>query len=451
MLLIGLCSFVLNLFFVRYLLPFLVFFLGLQFSFGQTTFCDSVWTDSGGPDGDYLLGNSFVDTLRASPGNALQLVFTELQLAEFDTLFVFDPVFPDVNTLTLVSNSPLDSITSFGNSLIIVWSNQGSIPAAGWSADAPCTLNPFMSVDPNLDTLCVGFEGFVSWQLLAPLPDDVQIVSVLSDASGSFANPTASGESLASDEQLYLQLGSELSESSSYLLRYTVNHPDYSDLVFEWPVQIFRFPEQPNIVADAFFCGDTAILRVDAQDRVDLQWYLLDSELIGETDTLLQITQAGIYRVDAINLCGNVSSSSVEIIQLQSPTIPQISSTSYVICPNDTIELNVVIGIQEAELHWLKDGIAQPETDTLLNINAAGAYHVTLSNACGIVSSDTILISALNLPPASTIQSSGALEFCEGSSVSLGVDSLPGISIQWLFNQQNLATSFDVQVNESGI
>ena len=64
--------------------------------------------------------------------------------------------------------------------------------------------------------------------------------------------------------------------------------------------------------------------------------------------------------------------------------------------------------------------------------------------------SDTIDIIELSLPPEGFIETIGNTEFCEGSQVTLSVDSVPGLEIQWYNNTVPVDGGFSLDVNEEG-
>ncbi len=418
--------------------------------FSQSVNCGDFFSDPNGALVDYTPGVTVIDTFYANPGEQVQLNFSELEISENDTIFLVDPAFNDFVLFTITADELNLSFTSISNTLILNFVSNNPIASAGWQGQVNCEPFDFMQTGIELDTLCEGFEGFVSWTLNIPLSGDVQVQTLLSDEFGSFDDPTAAGESFASDDSLYIQLPAGLAENGDYMFRFILNDTNLSGFVYEKAVDIRLLAHQPIIQGESILCGDTIILGIVSQFRVDYQWYLNDNLIDNETDTLLSLNQGGSYSIAAINECGAVFSSNFEVEELDAPTIPEILTENNTLCPGDAITINLLNGLDESELIWMDNQTMLEENVTELTVTSAGTYFAIRENFCGLAYSDTIDIIELSLPPEGFIETIGNTEFCEGSQVTLSVDSVPGFEIQWYNNTVPVDGGFSLDVNEEG-
>ena len=399
---------------------------------------------------DYTPGVAVSDTFYANQGEQVQLDFSELEISENDTIFLLDPAFDNLVLFTITAGELTLSFTSISNTLILNFVSNNPIASAGWQGQVNCEPFDFMQTGIELDTLCEGFEGFVSWSLNIPLSGDVQIQALLSDEFGSFDDPTAAGETFANDDSLYIQLPAGLAENGNYLLRFILNDTNLSGFIYEKDVDIRLLANQPIIQGESFICADTIVLGIESQFRIDYQWYLNDNLIENETDTLLSVNQGGSYTIAAINECGAVFSSNFEVEELDAPIIPEIFTENSSICPGNSITLNLVNGLDESELIWMENQTMLEENVIELTISEGGIYYAIRQNYCGVVYSDTIEVVELSLPPEGFIETIGNTEFCEGGQVTLTVDSIPGFEVQWYNNTVPVDGGFSLQATQEG-
>ena len=431
---------------------FLSFFLLVLFApaDAQTLSCASVFTDLAGENNAYEAGISHSDTISASAGFAVQLEFSQLNLAEFDTLFLIDPLFPESPIAALTQGSSVQTYQSFSHVLIANFVSQGIAGADGWIAHVNCISAPFLSTEIYADTLCAGFEGFVDWDILFPFPPETQIIYELSNASGSFSSFSSIGESFVADDSMYLQLGADVMAGDNYRVRFYTNNPTYDSLTFQIPVLVRRLPNQPIIDGVSMFCGDTVQLSTTSQIRIDFQWYLNEGPINTLIPTVLETNVGGIYRVEASNLCGVVSSSNYSLTYVDPPSVPVLSQSAEFLCPNDTVLLSLSPSADTSAIAWFNGQSQINNPSDWLNIMQGGNYFIRRSNFCGTVYSDTLEIIQYASPPVATISSLGNLQFCQGESVVLAADSLSDLSPAWLLDGSMIGTSFSHQAASAG-
>lgn len=416
----------------------------------QTLSCASVYTDLSGDTSPYEGGSIQTDTLSANAGFAIQLDFSVIDLAPFDTLYLTDPLFPETPIAVITEETVLSQFQSYGPTLIANFVSHSIDGADGWLASVNCIESPFLSSSINGDTLCAGFEGFYDWDVLFPFPPETQIIYQLSDAFGNFDNPISIGESFVNDDSMYVQLGADLSFGNFYRIRFLTNNPAYDSLTFEMPVLVRRLPDQPIIVGDMQFCGDTVELSVASQIRVNFQWFLNDLPVNGAVFTDYETNLPGTYLVEANNGCGAVLSASFNLSYVAPPTLPILSSSAQILCPSDTITISLMPSADTSAITWFNGNNLISTAETEIPVTQSGNYFLQRSNICGTVFSDTIAVSALSMPPLSTIQTSGNTQFCEGNSVVLSIDSLGQHSPAWMQGSSVVSTNFSFQATEAG-
>lgn len=122
---------------------------------GSDTLCSGVFTDSGGPDGNYGSNELFTFTLHpGSTGNVLQMIFTSFNLeANYDSLQIFDgtdPSAPLIGSYT-GTNSPglvtAGTLNPGNGSLTFLFDSDGSVVRPGWTASISCV--------PDTNTVCL--------------------------------------------------------------------------------------------------------------------------------------------------------------------------------------------------------------------------------------------------------------------------------------------------------
>ena len=151
------------------------------------------------------------------------------------------------------------------------------------------------------------------------------------------------------------------------------------------------------------------------------------------TTATLTVTTSGDYYVTKTNACGTVTSNHIVVTVNPKPTASVITAGgSTTFCVGDNVRLSGnLAGV------W-SNGATTPT----INVTTAGDYYVTNSNACGVVTSNHIIVITNPLISAAVITAGGSTTFCEGGSVILSGNS----GGKW----SNNATTASITVTESG-
>jgi gliding motility-associated-like protein len=190
------------------------------------------------------------------------------------------------------------------------------------------------------------------------------------------------------------------SASGEYILTVTNNCGTDIDTIL---VDLSGTPPVVNLGVDVSLCeGETIILSANAPAGTSILWQ------DGSTGQTFEVTDQGTYTLQLTNSCGDVSDA-VDVSYTAPPAAFSLGVDT-LICEGTSIIVSVNIPTG-AQLNW-SDGSSLP----LLNIQAAGNYSATLTNACGNVSDD-IAVAVLQAPAAFNLGSDVIL--CPGESITL--------------------------------
>ncbi|KPK80046.1 MAG: hypothetical protein AMS27_17420, partial [Bacteroides sp. SM23_62_1] len=240
--------------------------------------------------------------------------------------------------------------------------------------------------------------------------------------------------------------GVDLTDAADYTCRITGNcgtlTSDPATLSVEEDIVITTQPLN-NAVCD----GDNVIFHVVATGTNLLyQWQKDGVNLAGETNPDLAVNSVGpadvgVYKCNITNTCGTLSTNSVNLT-IYNPTIITTQPVSKSICVGKSVSFTVVASGANLTYQWEKDGIPlvnggkiSGATSNSLAITSvattdAGAYTVTVTGSCGIVTSAAAVLT-VNQNLLITQQPAGA-SVCPDDTISIGVTaSGTGLTYQW--------------------
>ena len=424
-----------------------------QFTEAQNSSCGQSISDSQGSSANYLPGEISTDTLYAGVGESLQITFSLLDLAQGDTLRIYDSSISDsIAIATFTFGDTATTIQSWGSILVLFFKADSTLESEGWEANVTCQVQQFANLSLSIDSLCAGIEIIAPFQILAPLPDSLFVEAFVSDENGNFLNPTPIGEGFTADTTLFIQLAADLPSGNNYKIRLLIQDSTGIEFQQDISVVISRPPNQPIIIGPSYFCGESILLSAEMQDRTNFTWIYQGDSIPSVIIPQLQTNQAGTYEVIAENFCGSVLSSSFQLLQIPLPLVPQISSSTLLICNSDSANIEIVFDADTSIFLWLRNGVELPDSAQSIQTSQPGSYYCIRNNQCGFSISDTITIDALQSPSSETIIALGDLSFCEGDSIQLNISNSNTNQVYWFrdslpFTQGESAIS----VSQSGM
>ena len=144
----------------------------------------------------------------------------------------------------------------------------------------------------------------------------------------------------------------------------------------------------------------------------------------GQTTRSITATNAGSYTVRVTNSGGQVSTSAPAVVtaSLSSGTTPVITASgSTTFCPGG----NVTLTSSNANSYLWSTG----ETTQSITVNSSGSFSVTTGSGACSATSSTVSTNANSAPAQPSISSSGPLEICNGTTVTLS--STPSNGYLW--------------------
>lgn len=154
--------------------------------------------------------------------------------------------------------------------------------------------------------------------------------------------------------------------------------------------------------------GDSSLVHISATG-LSIQWKLNGFALSGKTDSLLWVSQPGIYTASLMDVSGNVVASQQVQFTTGAPAVANMSSSATQICPGGMVTIEVDSSLTAT---W-----STGQTTQAITVTSPGWYHVIVSAAGACASSDSLYIAQAQVPLADLLH--GSLSACNGDSVLL--------------------------------
>ncbi|WP_429384982.1 PKD domain-containing protein [Mucilaginibacter sp. UYCu711] len=203
-----------------------------------------------------------------------------------------------------------------------------------------------------------------------------------------------------------------------------------------YTVYLSRIPIMPVISGQSFICqGSTVRLDAATPAATYYQWYNNGVAIVGATSSTYDISVAGSYTVEAINICGTSPVSTQFTVIDGSPVTPVLTSQSTTIVGTQAIKISAT---GTGAYLWYKDGtLISGQTGSSLSTNTSGTYTATTTSIYGCVSpvSNSIVLTNHDngaIPVISvddpsnpgnkpTVDSDGNLlfAFCQGKTITV--------------------------------
>ena len=154
--------------------------------------------------------------------------------------------------------------------------------------------------------------------------------------------------------------------------------------------------------------GDSSLVHISATG-LSIQWKLNGVALGGKTDSLLWVSQPGIYTASLMDVSGNVVVSQQVQFTPGAPAVANMTSSATQICPGGVVTIEVDSSLTAT---WSTGQATQAIT-----VTSPGWYQVIVSAVGACASSDSLFIAQAPSPLADLLH--GSLSACNGDSVLL--------------------------------
>jgi hypothetical protein len=169
------------------------------------------------------------------------------------------------------------------------------------------------------------------------------------------------------------------------------------------------------------------------------QWYKNNNPIAGANSSNYTTTTAGVYHV-VISVPNGCSVASVQkTVTVNSATpIDIVGDGPLAFCTGTTLTLSVD-SVAGHTFQWKKNNVnIGGAIYSHLSVTQPGTYVVRVTNACGLISRDTVVCTEV-INPSPAVTASGPLTFCAGQSVTFTANVYPGVAHQWRKNNVDIA------------
>ena len=185
------------------------------------------------------------------------------------------------------------------------------------------------------------------------------------------------------------------------------------------------------------FCGGPSSITLTAPSgNYSYQWLQANTPLTGATASSYTVTTPGVYRVFVTNRSNNCTDTSdprdIRIVPDPVATITPAGAATR--CSGDSLLLTATTP-GGAAWQWFFDNtpIAGATAARYAAQTYSGDYRVQVLDTNGCLSDTSAPVSLTVHPtPTADLTTTGALRFCEGSSVVLNTQTEPGNLLQWI-------------------
>ncbi len=193
---------------------------------------------------------------------------------------------------------------------------------------------------------------------------------------------------------------------------------------------IVDFSGSPLLMVEeeAEFCtGSSVIIEADS-DANFYQWYLNGNEISGATESTLEVSEEGVYTVEAFNNEDCPSDASIEVFETE---IPQVDlGDDQNLCLGETFVLST--DIQGENYEWLLDGTPFDDDVDEITVNQSGTYTLIITITEDCVTMDQINIDISDAP---NLELPTDQSICDGQSITITADS-DATNFQWYLDGQ---------------
>lgn len=297
--------------------------------------------------------------------------------------------------------------------------------------------------EPLADMLCPGgatMVDFTAEGMFNPPAFLVQGNSFrvqLSDATGSFANPTVIGSvNGTASGSVNVTIPANTPTGTGYRVRMVSTNPAFVgpdngyDLVVGTTPEALATASGPTSICE----GGQVTLHAEEAMGASYQWHDANGPIPGANDPDLMATTSGAYQVMLTNACGSSMSAPVDVTVTPLPEHTIAVGTPAVICADASLLINAVDNSGQSGLSyaWFLDEDAIAGADGLsVNATGAGVYTLEVTNAAGCMHavSHTVLLDPI-VGSVPSVTADGPISLCAGSSVTLAHEGNTN-TVQW--------------------
>ncbi|HEY6171463.1 MAG TPA: aryl-sulfate sulfotransferase [Candidatus Kapabacteria bacterium] len=263
-----------------------------------------------------------------------------------------------------------------------------------------------IATSPNSGSYCVGSSITARFTSDGLFFSDNIFYLELSDAMGSFNNPTVIGSftsSVATTFNGVIPLG--IAASTRYRYRVRSTHPAATGTDNGSNIKISTLPQVSFNVPNPYnVCNFTSPVQVVVSGGVSYQWN------DGITTASRSISTPGKYYVTVTNSAGCERRDSIEVNRVISLPVKITATKSPTICDGSSVGLLA----SGASLYYWSTG----DTTRLLTATKQGWYKVTGTDPSGCTGTDSIYVTVAPVPLIS-ITPDGIISLCPGDTVTV--------------------------------
>jgi hypothetical protein len=294
---------------------------------------------------------------------------------------------------------------------------------------------------------CANPPIVVEYEVNGPFNAGNVFTAELSNATGMFSAPVIIGSVSSTISGLISCTLPGNTPIGNYKIRVVASNDIIIGSSYSIPTPIvLGLPSQTILPKDTVFtCGiDSVELFTTNEPSVTYQWYFNSVSISGATNASHWATAAGTYYFTAQNVCGNTSSTTVDMIVSLAPDATVNIGGPVTFCPGNSVLLSGISSVG-SYYQWFEDGIP---VSTAVNYSAqnASTYALEVTTACGVTMSTPVSITHLPLP-ISIVTAFGPTTICAGGVVPLLATNGPGSAFQWLYNGAPLGGATDTAYN----
>ncbi|MEO8085555.1 MAG: PKD domain-containing protein [Bacteroidota bacterium] len=201
----------------------------------------------------------------------------------------------------------------------------------------------------------------------------------------------------------------------------------------------------------SFCAGSTVMLNANTAAGLSYQWKNNTVNISGATSSSYVVNASGSYTCSVSNGCGTASSNTISVTVDPSPSANITANGPTSFCAGNSVTLNVNTGAGLIyQWRYNTVNIAGASTSSYV-VSGTGSYDCNVSNSCGNIISNVIVVTVDPLP-AANITANGPTNLCSGASVNLVANTGAGLSYQWKNNTANIsgATASSYMANIDG-